>query len=296
MNRIDEIKKYVTKDLLSIEISPYHNPILKKSEGYNVFTLDIFDKKALVELAKNDPNISSDCVEQIEEVDIVTSATEIQSAIEAKNYQGKVNTIISSHNFEHLPNPIKFLKGCYVGLGEGGVLSMAIPDYRACFDHYRFPTRLSDWIMAYQDDLKSPSPSIIFDFRLNNSYYEMPDLSRTVGCDISTGNSNSFIPTGNIYDLYPQFLNSLKKSDYEDAHVSVLTPKILNLHLLDLINIGLIDYEIIEISKTVGLEFYVHLRKIKRPEKKFNKEEYFYQRHSLLREINKELGSAVYRK
>ena len=45
---------------------------------------------------------------RIEKVDFIMSAQEIGSVEELK---GKCNYILSSHNLEHIPNPILFLKG-----------------------------------------------------------------------------------------------------------------------------------------------------------------------------------------
>lgn len=290
MNRITEITKYVAKGSLSIEIAPYFSPLLKRSDGYNVLILDVFDKQTLVENALKDPNITDDKVALIDDVDFVADACEIGAVIEASEFQGKIDTILSSHNFEHLPNPIKFLQGCSTALKDGGMLSMAIPDYRACFDHFRFPTRLSDWIAAFKFDHNKPSASSLFDFKLNNCLYENTNLSRSVGCDIRTGDPSRFVPTGDINSIYLDFEAHDESSPYEDAHVSVLTPDIMLLHLIDLINLKLIDFEIVEISDTFGLEFYVHLKN----KKNLPLQNYSLQRKNLLLKINKELGSSVY--
>lgn len=295
MDRIEKIRKFSEKERLSIEIAPYFAPALKKSEGFKVLTLDVFDTATLIKLATNDPNIPKANLSFIEPVDIVSDACEIQKEIENRKLQGKINSIVSSHNFEHLPNPIKFLQGCLVALKEGGHLSMAIPDYRACFDHYRFPTRLSEWLIAYESDLKSPSAASILDSRLNASFYQASDSSVAVGCDINAGDPLKFNPNGYIGDLYPQFLKSVKFQEvYEDTHVSVLFPKLLELHLIDLIHIGLLNFQIIEISETVGLEFFVHLKKIDRIDYKDSREEYLSKRKALLIEINRELGSSIF--
>lgn len=260
MDRITEITKYVDKGSLSLEIAPYFNPLLKRSDGYSVLILDVFDKQTLLKNALKDPNIPDDKVASIDDVDFVADACDIGRVVEATQHQGKIHTIISSHNFEHLPNPIKFLQGCSIALKDGGMLSMAIPDYRACFDHFRFPTRLSDWLTAFKFDHTKPSASSLFDFKLNTCSYENTNLSRSVGCDIRTGDPCRFIPAGDINSAYLDFEAHDESSPYEDAHVSVLTPDIMLLHLIDLINLRLIDFEIVEISETVGLEFYVHLK------------------------------------
>ena len=48
----------------------------------------------------------------IEEVDLVGSCTHIGKLVRARGEAGKFDYIVSSRNFEHLPNPIRFLQGC----------------------------------------------------------------------------------------------------------------------------------------------------------------------------------------
>ena len=90
----------------------------------------------------------------IEDVDLVGSSTHIGELVRARGEAGTFDYVVSSHNFEHLPNPIRFLQGCAEALRPGGILSMAIPDRRACFDYFRPVTRLSDWIQAFVEDRK----------------------------------------------------------------------------------------------------------------------------------------------
>jgi hypothetical protein len=47
---------------------------------------------------------------------------------------------------------------------------MAIPDYRACFDHYRYPTRLSDWLRSYHHPLIQPDAESLFDSDSNTAF------------------------------------------------------------------------------------------------------------------------------
>lgn len=97
--RKEQILKYVTKDLKGIEVAPWHQPIAPKKEGFNILTLDIFNTAVLREKAAADPNISTEFLKNIEEVDFVTSALDIDLAVEEIGELGTFNYIISSHNF-----------------------------------------------------------------------------------------------------------------------------------------------------------------------------------------------------
>src|SRR4051812_21528373 len=163
MDRRDAILKYATKQQLGIEIGPWFNPIAAKRDGYRCLPLDVFDAETLRKRAADDPNISEAAAAMIEDVDLIGSSTHIGELVRARSEAGIFDYIVSSHNFEHLPNPIRFLQGCAEALKPDGVLSMAIPDRRGCFDYFRPVTRLSEWIQASIEDRCKPSHAQAFD-------------------------------------------------------------------------------------------------------------------------------------
>jgi hypothetical protein len=73
----------------------------------------------------------------------------------------------------------------------------------------------------------------------------------------------------------------------------VFFPESLELMIRDLSKLGLIDFDILEITETRGLEFFVYLRK-NAGSFKFTDSEFYEQRHRLLVEISKKLGIAPF--
>ena len=67
----------------------------------------------------------------------------------------------------------------------------------------------------------------------------------------------------------------------------------IELMLRDLRFLGLIDLEIVEISQTYGLEFFVHLRKAG-PVGSVDEKSHLAHREALLREISGNLGTNLY--
>ena len=149
MDRREQIAKHISREMRGIEIAPWHSPIVPKREGYNCVTLDFFDTATLHQRAKDDPQVNDTLLERIEDVDIVGSAVDIKSLVEARGELGAFDYIISSHNFEHLPNPVKFLQGCSEVLKPDGMLSMAVPDKRGCFDYFKPYSTTADFVEAY---------------------------------------------------------------------------------------------------------------------------------------------------
>jgi len=163
MGRTEELARFVSRRGRGIEIGPWCNPVAPKSAGYNCRILDVFDTATLRQRAEGDPGIGESAVTRIEEVDFVGSSTNIAELVGADDLLGTFDYIVSSHNFEHLPDPIKFLQGCEKVLRPGGVLSMAIPDRRCCFDYFRPYSSLAEMLAAYFERRERPTQAQIFE-------------------------------------------------------------------------------------------------------------------------------------
>lgn len=293
MKRRDLILKHIDTSEKGIEIAPYFNPTIAKRDGHDVLILDVFDTERLRALAADDPFIPNERLHEIEEVDIVGDASNIGELVEQTGLAGEINHIVSSHNFEHLPNPILFLQGVEKTLAPGGTLSMAVPDYRACFDIYRMPTRLADWLAAFHRNVRQPSAETIFDSASNVALYfrdEKPEPSCALGVD----DPSNFRPAERLKEAYAEYVRSTTDpGGYRDVHCSVFFPQTLDLMFHDLRFIGLIELEVEEITPTHGHEFFVHLRRPVTPTQM--DERAFYERRNLLMaEIANVLGAAPY--
>jgi len=257
MNREDLIKKYILKHEKGIEISPWHNPIVPKRNGYNVQILDILDTTELIEKFKADPNSIQKNVTNIEHVDFVESALSIDKAVEKINGLETYDYIISSHNFEHLPNPIKFLKACAKVLKIGGHLSMAIPCKTHTFDYFRRLTTTTDFLEMFFENQERPNPYQIYDFIsnfINNNPNQLKNKIKFNNVDFSQDLKLSF---EGLRDSFKS-----ENTEYVDVHVSVFTPDSFNLIINELITLELIPFKIKELIPLPGFEFFVHLQKI----------------------------------
>jgi SAM-dependent methyltransferase len=259
MTRQEEILKYVGKSDLGIEIAPWFNPLATKQDGYNIKILDVYPTEELLRRAKADPNIPDETIPRIEPVDFVGSAVEIFDLATSATPGQTFDYIISSHNFEHLPNPIKFLQGCEKLLKTGGMLSMAIPDYRACFDHFRWPSTIADWLAAYQEDRAKPRLEQTFAQRASSCLLREPPGRE--GAFYVDDNPDFMIPDQNLREAYAGWLaaQTSGNTDYTDTHCSVLTATSLSLLILECRFLGLTNLAIKETSGPSGCEFFVHL-------------------------------------
>ena len=259
MDRRAQLLKYITKDQKGIEIGPWFAPLAPKREGYNCLSFDIFDTDTLKKIAEQDPHIHKSQINDIENVDIVGSAVNIRDVIAANGDLGSFDYIVSSHNFEHLPDPVRFLQGCECVLKAGGMLSMAIPDKRTCFDYFRPISTSGSWLEAFFDKRTRPTPLQLFEHSSLSSEYTTNGERSIVFPDVE--DPRNVIGLKLLREAYNSVIE-MKRSDnvvYRDAHCSVLTSSSFSLILLDLTFLGLIRLSIEEIVHN-NCEFHVHLR------------------------------------
>ncbi len=292
--RLTRILKHTDISKKGIEIAPYHNPILPKADGHNVFILDVFDTDRLRRNAKKDLNLSEAGEAKIEPVDFVGDACDMGAVITKAGMAGQFGYVVSSHNFEHLANPIKFLQGVGLALETGGVLSMVIPDYRCCFDRFRVPTRLSDWLTAYHLGKKQPAAADVFD-ALTGFATMGDDIAYAVKLDFAY-RPTPYVACKDFRGEYKTFCKEIKNpKPYQDTHCNVLFPELLELYLRDLRHLDLLDLELIDSPKQNGAEFIVYLKKVATPSQT-SEEDYRKIRQKLLRKIIQEMADSKYKR
>ena len=99
--------------------------------------------------------------QELRKVDFVMSAQEIGSIEELKSTS---DYILSSHNLEHIPNPILFLQGCTQALKPDEVISLALP-----WDRFRPLSSSADWL----DDFVSKKTETISQTECLTEFYAL---------------------------------------------------------------------------------------------------------------------------
>jgi hypothetical protein len=279
---------------IAVEVAPYFNPALPKAAGHDVLILDVFDTKTLRDRAQASPDIPNERIVEIEDVDVVGDASAIGELLAARGLAGKVGFVVSSHNFEHLPDPIRFLRGVEASLMPGGVLSMAIPDCRSTFDHFRSMTRLVDWLTAFHDGHSQPTPNSLFDLRANEARFPIGSEMR-LACDWGSEDPGIARLVGDLHGAYATWLEARTTlGDYTDCHVSVVFDAQFRLMVEDLRQLGLISLEILEITGNHGHEFFAHLRRPVTAKAPLSTAEYQVRREKLVRNVTAAIGDDAF--
>ncbi|MDF0546535.1 hypothetical protein PX699_29695 [Sphingobium sp. H39-3-25] len=260
-DRLDEIRAFIDRGARGIEIGPWFNPICPKRDGYRTLVLDVFDQAELISRAQADPGIDDTMIERIEAVDIVGSVAEMDKLLASHNIAGTLDYVVSSHNFEHIPDPIRFLRACSGVLNETGVLSMAIPDRRTCFDHFRPHTATGEVLEAFWAERLKPSPAQIFSHIALHAVNNIDGVER-IGWGLGSSPANVALrdTITNAYDI-AQRHRANAEEPYFDAHCWTFSPSSFEAIIFDLNALGLIDLSLRQIVSYGGHEFYVHLER-----------------------------------
>jgi Methyltransferase domain len=126
-----------------VEIGPSYNPIAPKHDGWNTKTIDAATRPELIDKYGGHPGVD---VDRIEEVDFVWRDGPLSDAVPSEPH-GTFDALIASHVIEHTPDLIAFLDSAAALLAASGVMILAIPDKRFCFDYFR-PLALTGDLLA----------------------------------------------------------------------------------------------------------------------------------------------------
>lgn len=260
MDRKKELLKHVSKEARGIEIGPYFSPLAPKREGYNCLSLDVFDTEAVKHRARLDPSLPEGAVDLIEPVDLVGSATDIDALCRGAGVAGALDYILSSHNFEHFPNPIAFLQACGRVLKPGGALSLALPDKRACFDFFRPLTGLGAMIEAFHEGRSRPTYRQIFE--QNAQMARFVDGEKSLVCFLLDEKLEKIVPERRLREAFDAWEGMRTANDphYHDVHCWTFTPASFRLLLSDLFFLGLSPFVVEAATDTGQSDFVAHLR------------------------------------
>jgi SAM-dependent methyltransferase len=246
MNRNEKLFAGIRKDGLGLEIGPSYNPVAPKRAGFRVETVDHLDRAGLVEKYR----AHGVDVDSIEEVDHVWQGEPLSQLI---GESARYDWIIASHVIEHVPDVVGFLNECQTLLKPNGILSLAVPDKRYCFDHFRSVSTTGDVIQAAIEKRQRHPPGWVFDY-----YSTVSKLDEAITWQHgSRGTLRLVHPFAQAMQFYQLSLSPA--APYIDIHAWRFTPSSFRLMIRDLGQLGLIGLTESSFFDTVGCEFYISL-------------------------------------
>lgn len=245
MNRKEKILMHIDAFGKGLEIGPSHSPVAPKREGFDVQSIDHLPKEELIrKYSAESVDISG-----VEEVDYVWRGEPYAELTGKRNYY---DWIIASHLVEHTPDLIGFLNDCDSVLKETGVISLAVPDKRYCFDHYRPITSIAMIIDSHCHKNRIHTVGTAVEYYLNAVLREGMIAWSS---DIS-GEDRLRYPLEEAMEE----IDSVRGSkEYVDIHAWCFVPHSFRLLIHDLYNLGLIPFKEVDFHLTEGCEFFITL-------------------------------------
>ena len=276
MDRLDKILFAIDRKARVLEIGPSYNPAAPKAAGWQTYVLD-HTSQAELRAKYADVNVPCD---KIEPVDFIWTEGAIHDAVPT-DLHGRFDACIASHVIEHVPNPIAFFQSLHRLLTEEGVLSLAVPDKRYCFDFFRPLTLAPAWIEAFERGSTRHSRRNLLEYFSYHAYngkrfvwdqYDAVDLH--LPGELAWGKTSA--DAAGTSGLDP----------YVDCHAWCFTPSSFSLLILELNHLELIGFRVDRLFQTTGCEFIATLRKSREKIAAQIQSE----RLDLLQAINRELG------
>jgi hypothetical protein len=246
---------------VGVEVGPLHNPLAPKKDGWKTTVVDWADRDELVKYYKqNNPPENHRLIESIEDVDIVWKSGSLGELLCAHRIEEQ-DYFVSSHNIEHTRDIIDYLRSASSVLKLEGIVAMAIPDLRFCFDYFRCPSSISDALRVFRTPGDKHEPTAVLDARLNAC------VDSGAGAWITTSQVKRLEFSRDPIKIWDQYSQSLIEPDgcYVDCHRWCFTPASFELLIFDMNWTGMCDLQLSKIQTAetgvLGSEFFVQLTK-----------------------------------
>ncbi len=232
------------------EIGPLDIPVVSREMG-RVRYVDHASTEELRVKNRDNPFVK---VDQIVEVDYVWGSKTLPELVAP---EAPFDYVVASHVIEHVPDFVGWLGEIRAILRPRGVLSLAIPDKRYCFDHFRQPSTAGDVLEAYLRRDRKPGFRQLFDYGASFATLD----GKLIWDAGATSAPMRQVPVRTAWDIA-----RAQSSDgiYHDVHCWVFTPASFFEVLATLIELELLDFHVARFFPTVGHEFFVSLRTLDR--------------------------------
>jgi SAM-dependent methyltransferase len=243
------------------EIGPQDKPLVRKEDA-RILYVDHCDTE---ELRRRFAGEASVDISRLQ-VDAVWGERTLREALlvafgnDPADTSSFLDYVLASHVIEHVPDFLGWLGEVHATLrpsGEQrGVLRLAVPDKRYCFDLLRTPTVVVDVLEAYALRRRRPSAQRILDFALNMAHV---DLHKAWSGELD---HETLVKPYTLDGALSLARDAEFNGNYHDVHCWVFTPASFVELCLQLAQHGLMQFECEWLVDTPRhtLEFYVSLR------------------------------------
>jgi hypothetical protein len=234
-----------------IEIGAGYNPIAPKADGWSTHVVDHCAQEELREKYAA-LGIGGD---NIEPVDTVWQGGELHDAIPVELH-GTFERLIGSHVIEHIPDVAGFLVALQHLLHKDGVIALAVPDRRYCFDYFKQHVMTGAVLDAFSARRTRHSLDNVW----NHAAYSVLLDGLGARTQEPVREAKFMIDFDEAMERFRRFDNT-PNHPYLDCHAWHFTPATFKLMILELGVLGVIDWHIEDLYGPEGCEFFVFLRR-----------------------------------
>ena len=251
MDRIARLLSTSERSSRILEIGASYNPIAPKADGWNTHVVDHASRDEL-RAKYADAGVDLD---RIELVDTVWNDGRLHDAVPA-SLHGTFDTLIASHVIEHIPDLVGFFVSADRLLSTGGVIALAVPDRRYCFDYFKPLSTTGDALEAHATGRVRHSRRTIWN---HEAYAANADGIGAWGqtpvhkLTFMAGFSKARERIAQVRDD--------PATEYVDAHAWMFTPAVFELIIMELGALGLINWRIATMHGPDGCEFLTFLQR-----------------------------------
>ncbi len=238
-----------------IEIAPYFNPFLDKSEFSVVYTDYVSTDELRAKAALNPGAVTK----SVPEIDFVWKPG--RSLKECMGKRELFDYALASHVIEHVPNTIGWLNDILEVMKVGATLALMVPNRLDSFDYYRKETTVSDLIGNFVERRDIPTPSQVFDFMSRS-------IEDTGARPKKFGAGHEFAAVKRSYtdeDALNTTLFTHANHHYLDVHCTVWTDRTFVEAFRHIATLGIMNVEVSDAYNTTENEFVVHFTKLGEP-------------------------------
>ena len=165
--------------------------------------------------------------------------------------------VIASHVIEHQPDLVSFFQSVGKMLKPDGLLSLAVPDKRFCFDYFMPLSLTGDVLEAFSERRTRHANKSLYN---GTAYHALAD-GAIVWFQLPIGRlsfiSGDVTEAGRFFDSHPAVGNS----KYVDTHAWYFTPSSFRLVIHELQLLKLVDFAEEDYFPPVDVEFFISLRR-----------------------------------
>lgn len=197
-----------------LEIAPYFNPMLFKSECDVLYT-DYIGNDEIARKAAVNPGAQTHQLPP--KIDFVWRPGKLLKTCAPR--AASFDFVLASHVLEHVPNPIGWLNDVLSTMNVGAALRVVLPDKRRTTDYHRNLTTFGQLLAWWQMKPAIPTAEQVADFLTVGLY-------QTRGEDIDENGPKPGLPRAfSDEQAWGSVRRALKRSVYVDVHCSVWIPE-----------------------------------------------------------------------